>query len=132
MTGSHLNEFIVVSMRTVSVFCENVSSATSVPRFTSDESLACVAGGFGGRESRAKTSGATAGEMGREPRQSCTAKPRQRAASLAPFPRGFTTRFSPRAWLFGEPTNKNRQLRRLTSHVVLCCSLCHFFPLGTS
>ena len=25
--------------------------------------LACVAGGFGGRESRAKTSGAAAGEM---------------------------------------------------------------------
>ena len=32
--------------------------------------VACVAGGFGGRESRAKTSGAAAGEMGREPRQS--------------------------------------------------------------
>ena len=38
MTGSHLNEFIVVSMRTVSVFSENVTSATSVPRFTFDES----------------------------------------------------------------------------------------------
>ena len=32
--------------------------------------VACVAGGFGGRESRAKTSGAAAAEMGREPRQS--------------------------------------------------------------
>ena len=32
--------------------------------------VACVAGGFGGRERRAKTSGAAAGEMGREPRQS--------------------------------------------------------------
>ena len=38
MTGSHLNEFIVVSMRTVSVFCENVTYAISVPRFTSDKS----------------------------------------------------------------------------------------------
>ena len=35
-----------------------------------DEALACVAGGFGGRESRDKTSGAAAREMGREPRQS--------------------------------------------------------------
>ena len=32
--------------------------------------IACVAGCFGGQESRAKTSGAAAGEMAREPRQS--------------------------------------------------------------
>ena len=34
--------------------------------FEGFETLACVAGGFGGRESRAKTSGVAAGEMGRE------------------------------------------------------------------
>ena len=37
----------------------------------------------------------------------------RREEPLAPFPRGFTTRFGPRARLSGEPTNKNRQLRRL-------------------
>ena len=67
-------------------------------------SLACVAGGFGGRESRAKTSGAAAGEMGREPRQSRRSRVNERLrreepflVALAPFPRGFATRFGSRA-----------------------------------
>ena len=69
-------------------------------------SVACVAGGFGGRESQAKTSGGAAGEMGREQRQSRRSRVNERLRReepLAPFPRGFATRFDSRARLSGEP-----------------------------
>ena len=68
--------------------------------------LACVAGGFGGRESRAKTSGAAAGEMRREPRQSRRSRVNERLRREEPSPH-FATRFGPRARLAGD-----RQLRR--------------------
>ena len=48
--------------------------------------LACVAGGFGGRESRAKTSGAAAGKMWREPRQSWQSRVNERLRLEEPSP----------------------------------------------
>ena len=77
---------------------------------------ACVAGGFGGRESRAETSGAAAGEMGREPRQSRRSRVNERLRrgfliALAPFPPGFATRFGSRAQLSGEPKPPATQAR---------------------
>ena len=52
--------------------------------FLSDIFVACVAGGFGGRESQAKTSGGAAGEMGREQRQSRRSRVNERLCREEP------------------------------------------------
>ena len=85
-------------------------------------------------------SGAAAGEMGREPRQSRRSRVNERLrreelVALAPFPRAFGNRFGSRARLSGEPTHKNRQLRRLAftelpALKLMSCIPTNWIPIG--
>ena len=55
--------------------------------------------------------------------------------ALAPFPRAFGNRFGSRARLSGEPTHKNRQLRRLAftelpALKLMSCIPTNWIPIG--